>query len=75
LKIYVVGHTDSVGGFDSNMSLSLARAEAVLQALVSQYGIDPGRLKAYGVGPLAPESTNRSEDGQAVNRRVELVEQ
>jgi len=75
MKIYVVGHTDSVGGFDANMSLSLARAEAVVQVLASQYGIDPGRLKAHGVGPLGPASTNRSEDGQAKNRRVELVEQ
>jgi outer membrane protein OmpA-like peptidoglycan-associated protein len=74
LKIYVVGHTDSVGGFDSNMSLSMARAEAVVDVLVKQYGIDSGRLKAHGVGPLVPASTNRSEDGRAVNRRVELVE-
>lgn len=75
LKIYVVGHTDSVGGFQSNMSLSLARAEAIVNVLVKQYGINSGRLKAHGVGPLVPASTNRSEDGRAVNRRVELVEQ
>jgi len=71
----VVGHTDSVGGFDANMRLSMARAEAVVQVLVSQYGIDPGRLKAHGVGPLVPALTNRSKDGRAANRRVELVEQ
>lgn len=75
LKIYVVGHTDSVGTFDSNMKLSMARAEAVVDVLVKKYGIDSGRLKAHGVGPLVPASTNRSEDGRAVNRRVELVEQ
>jgi OOP family OmpA-OmpF porin len=75
LKIYVVGHTDSVGTFDSNMKLSMARAEAVVDVLVKEYGIDSGRLKAHGVGPLVPASTNRSEDGRAVNRRVELVEQ
>jgi outer membrane protein OmpA-like peptidoglycan-associated protein len=74
-NIYVVGHTDTVGGFGSNMSLSLARAEAVVDILVKQYGIDPGRLEAHGVGPLVPASTNRSEDGRAANRRVELVEQ
>ena len=74
LKIYVVGHTDSVGGFDSNMNLSMARAEAVVDVLVKQYRIDSGRLNAHGVGPLVPASTNRSEDGRAVNRRVELVE-
>ena len=75
LKIYVVGHTDSVGTFDSNMSLSLARAEAVVGVLVKEYGIDSGRLKAHGVGPLVPASTNQSEEGRAMNRRVELVEQ
>lgn len=75
LKIYVVGHTDSVGSFDSNMSLSMARAEAVVDVLVKQYGIDTSRLKAHGVGPLVPASTNRSDDGRAANRRVELVEQ
>ena len=75
LDIYVVGHTDSVGTFASNMSLSMARAEAVVNVLVKEYGIDSGRLKAHGVGPLVPASTNRSEDGRAMNRRVELVEQ
>ena len=75
LDIYVVGHTDSVGTFVSNMSLSMARAEAVVNVLVKEYGIDSGRLKAHGVGPLVPASTNRSEDGRAMNRRVELVEQ
>ena len=71
----MVSHTDSVGGFDANMRLSMVRAEAVVQVLVSQYGIDPGRLKAHGVVPLVPASTNRSKDGRAANRRVELVEQ
>jgi len=74
LNIYVVGHTDSVGSFASNMNLSMARAEAVVDVLVKEYSIDPGRLKAHGVGPLVPASTNRTEDGKAVNRRVELVE-
>lgn len=74
LKIYVVGHTDSVGNFDSNMSLSMARAEAVVDTLVKQYKIDSARLKAHGVGPLVPASTNRSDEGRTANRRVELVE-
>jgi len=75
LEIYVVGHTDSVGGFGSNMNLSMARAEAVVEVLAKQYGIDSARMKAHGVGPLVPASTNRSEDGRTANRRVELVEQ
>jgi outer membrane protein OmpA-like peptidoglycan-associated protein len=75
LDIYVVGHTDSVGSFDSNMKLSVARAEAVVDVLEKEYGISRSRLKAHGVGPLVPASTNQSDDGRALNRRVELVEQ
>lgn len=75
LKIYVVGHTDNVGKLNYNMTLSHKRAEAVVEVLAKQYGIDSSRLKAHGVGPLVPVSTNRSKDGRTVNRRVELVEQ
>ena len=75
LKIYVVGHTDNEGKLNYNMTLSQKRAEAVVQVLIKQYGISASRLKAHGVGPLVPASTNRSKDGRKVNRRVELVEQ
>ena len=75
LKLKVVGHTDMTGLFDANMKLSQARAEAVVQALVSQYGIAAPRLKGYGVGPLAPVASNAAEEGRAKNRRVELVKQ
>jgi len=75
LKIFVVGHTDSTGDVAVNMKLSQARAEAVLNALVGQYGIAATRLKGYGVGPLAPVASNDTEEGKAKNRRVELVKQ
>ncbi len=75
LQLLVVGHTDNVGGLPSNLQLSRARAEAVVQALASRYGVASGRLSAQGAGPLAPVASNRSEDGRARNRRVELVEQ
>jgi len=75
LKVNVVGHTDNVGAMDSNMKLSQTRANAVVQALVDKYGIAANRLKAYGVGPLAPVSSNDKEEGKAKNRRVELVKQ
>jgi outer membrane protein OmpA-like peptidoglycan-associated protein len=74
LQLYVVGHTDSQGQFQQNMSLSRARAEAVMQALVRDYGISASRLEAHGVGPLVPASTNRQEGGRSQNRRVEIVE-
>jgi outer membrane protein OmpA-like peptidoglycan-associated protein len=75
LKVYVVGHTDNVGGVESNMKLSQERAEAVLQSLTGEHGIAPARLRAYGCGPFAPVASNDSEDGRAKNRRVELVKQ
>ncbi|MFA6004172.1 MAG: OmpA family protein [Elusimicrobiota bacterium] len=75
LNIHVVGHTDNVGTMANNMKLSQDRATAVVEALVSKHGIARTRLKAAGVGPLVPVSTNRNEAGRAKNRRVELVEQ
>jgi outer membrane protein OmpA-like peptidoglycan-associated protein len=75
LKVYVVGHTDNVGGLEANMKLSQGRADAVVQALVSSHGIAAARLKAYGAGPFAPVASNDTEEGRAKNRRVELVKQ
>lgn len=75
LKLFVVGHTDDVGGLAPNMTLSKERAAAVVSALVTRYHVAAARLLADGVGPLAPIATNHSEEGRARNRRVELVEQ
>jgi outer membrane protein OmpA-like peptidoglycan-associated protein len=75
MRVWVVGHTDSVGTIDANMQLSGARAADVAKALVANYGISATRLKGYGVGPLAPVASNDSEEGRAKNRRVELVKQ
>ncbi|NLI46546.1 MAG: OmpA family protein [Acidobacteria bacterium] len=75
LKVYVVGHTDSVAALDLNMKLSQARAEAVVQTLVTKHGIAAARLVGRGVGPLCPVASNDTEEGRAKNRRVELVKQ
>jgi OmpA-OmpF porin, OOP family len=75
LKLWVVGHTDSVGKVDDNMRLANARADAVAAELVSAHGIAAARLKGYGVGPLAPIAGNDAEEGRSKNRRVELVKQ
>jgi OOP family OmpA-OmpF porin len=75
LKVYVVGHTDNVGSFDSNMKLSKDRADAVGKALSGKHGIAAARLTPYGVGSLSPVKSNDSEEGRAKNRRVELVKQ
>lgn len=73
LKLYVVGHTDGVGGHDYNMDLSRRRAQAVVQELVGKYAVAGSRLKSAGVGFLAPVGSNEDEEGRAKNRRVELV--
>lgn len=75
MRVWVVGHTDSVGSPESNLTLSNARAAAVVKALVADYGINATRLKGYGVGPFAPVASNDTEEGKAQNRRVELVKQ
>lgn len=73
LQLRIVGHTDSVGDFQSNVTLSQNRAEAVRLALVGGHGIDGARLTAQGVGPSVPVASNDTEEGRARNRRVELV--
>jgi OmpA-OmpF porin, OOP family len=75
LKLYVVGHTDNVGGVEANLKLSQNRAEAVVQALTRNQGIAASRLKAFGAGPFAPVASNDTDEGKAKNRRVELVKQ
>ena len=75
LKVYVVGHTDNVGGLAANMDLSKRRAAAVVLSLATKYGVSAAQLQSFGAGPYAPVASNRTEDGRALNRRVELVEQ
>jgi outer membrane protein OmpA-like peptidoglycan-associated protein len=74
LKLLVVGHTDNVGTFDFNMDLSKRRAASVVQMLAAQHGIDQSRLTPVGVSFASPVASNKSEQGRAKNRRVQLVE-
>jgi outer membrane protein OmpA-like peptidoglycan-associated protein len=73
LNLFVVGHTDNTGDYQYNMKLSQTRAESVVDALVTKYEVDKNRLTPAGVGPLAPVTTNDTEEGKAKNRRVELI--
>jgi OmpA-OmpF porin, OOP family len=73
LNVVIVGHTDSQGTYDYNMDLSRRRAEAVSAELVRSYRIATTRLRTAGVGFLAPVGANATDDGRALNRRVELV--
>ncbi len=72
LRIEVAGHTDNVGAPEANLKLSQDRAEAVRAALVAR-GVKADRLTAKGYGQASPVADNRTEDGRAKNRRVELV--
>jgi OmpA-OmpF porin, OOP family len=71
-KMEIGGHTDSTGSEKHNMVLSKERAEAVRSYLVSQ-GIEAARLSAIGYGPTKPVATNETEEGRAMNRRVEFI--
>ena len=73
LRLLVVGHTDNVGGFASNMDLSQRRAAAVVATLV-QRGVGRERLAPHGVSFASPVASNKTDEGRARNRRVELVE-
>ena len=72
LRLEVSGHTDGTGDKAHNMKLSEARAQAVVNALVGQYGIDGKRLTAKGYGDTMPVAPNTTEENRAKNRRVEL---
>ena len=74
MKLLVVGHTDTDGSMAGNRELSEKRAVAVVAQLVSAHGVTASRLAPVGVGFAAPVATNRTADGKAKNRRVELVE-
>ncbi len=71
--IALVGHTDSSGSLDANIALSKRRAAAVLERLVSDFGISRAKLAAEGMGYLAPIDTNATETGREANRRVEVI--
>ncbi len=72
LKVSIEGHTDSTGTPVKNKKLSLERAQSVVNALTAA-GVDKKRLSAVGWGQEKPVADNRSEEGKAKNRRVEIV--
>ena len=73
-KIVIEGHTDSQGGEPYNQELSQKRAQAVRDYLVSR-GIASDRVVAQGFGPSRSIADNKSPEGRANNRRVEIVVQ
>lgn len=74
LKLLVVGHTDSIGSYDYNLNLSYRRARSLAEWLTAEHGIPAERLRPAGAGMMSPATSNRTEAGRKLNRRVELVE-
>jgi len=72
MRLRIEGHADLTGPHDRNMELSLKRAEAVKQYLVSS-GIQPSRLEIAGFGDTRPIADNATEEGRRLNRRIEFV--
>jgi outer membrane protein OmpA-like peptidoglycan-associated protein len=71
-NITVEGHTDSQGQRQYNLDLGKKRADAVRDQLVSR-GVAADRIKAVGVGPDRPVADNKTAEGRANNRRVEII--
>lgn len=68
----VEGHTDYTGKVATNDRISLERANAVRDILVSQYNVNLAQIRTSGVGSLKPIATNTTAEGRAQNRRVSL---
>jgi OmpA-OmpF porin, OOP family len=71
-SVVVEGHTDSTGGAALNDSLSQKRAEAVMSYLKSN-GMEEAELEAHGYGFKKPIASNKSPEGRAQNRRVDII--
>ncbi|MDP2208089.1 MAG: OmpA family protein [Bacteroidota bacterium] len=72
IQIEISGHTDNIGSAKSNQLLSLRRAEAVKDYIVSK-GVAAARLTTVGYGFTRPIADNGTEDGRARNRRIEFL--
>lgn len=73
LKVEIQGHTDNVGKADANLKLSQSRADAVKKVLAAEYGVKADQLTAKGYGDTKASADNKTAEGRANNRRVELV--
>ena len=73
IRVILVGHTDAEGSLQGNINLSQRRAESVARSLVSEFGASADQVAAGGAGFMSPRADNATEDGRALNRRVEVV--
>ena len=72
IEVEIGGHTDGIGSNAANDKLSQRRADSVRQWLVNK-GVAPNRLRAVGYGESRPIATNDTEEGRALNRRIEFT--
>jgi OmpA-OmpF porin, OOP family len=70
-SVVIEGHTDSRGKASYNQQLSEKRAIAVMQYLVTEFGVAQSRVSAVGKGEVSPIADNEIADGRATNRRVQ----
>jgi outer membrane protein OmpA-like peptidoglycan-associated protein len=72
-SVTIEGHTDSTGSNDVNELLSQQRAESVRQYLVGNGIIQDDIVVAVGYGSARPLATNETEEGRAINRRIDVI--
>ncbi len=72
-SLAVEGHTDSYGSDATNLTLSIQRADAVKNYLVTNFSYIPDQIEAIGYGESTPIATNETEEGRARNRRIEVI--
>jgi OOP family OmpA-OmpF porin len=72
-KIKLEGHTDSIGTDQYNQALSERRAEATSKYLIKKGSVAAQRISSVGYGELKPVASNKTRDGRAKNRRVEIL--
>jgi OOP family OmpA-OmpF porin len=71
VSVEINAHTDNIGSDQFNQQLSEQRANSVVQYLIN-IGVEPSRLLPQGFGESHPVADNSSEEGRALNRRVEF---
>ncbi len=71
VRVKITGHTDNQGSESANIAISLRRAEVVL-TYFTEHGISPDRFQVAGAGSSNPIMSNETEEGKALNRRIEF---
>jgi len=77
LELMIIGHTDSIpiktANIKDNWDLSVQRANSVVRLMIDSYSVNPSQITSAGRSEFAPISTNETKEGQALNRRIEII--